>query len=199
MMLSGYLAKKSFHDLILEAKKTSNDTLVKEIKKELGKTFDINIDPNKRTMIITGGAGGVVNKSFPLLKDVVKYQEKNPGFRENNQILIITGKNEKFYKKIYKFHKKGNFKWSNIIPIPWITHKTYSKIQFLADFPIMESIAPASMNEMIESECGPLLIHHTRGGPETANLKFILKNQIGVYLPKKKDALNLIINGYSKK
>ena len=112
MMLSGYLAKKCFHDMIMDAKKKSNEELVKEIKKELGTDFKLDIDPNRRTIIITGGAGGIVNKSYGLLQAVVKYQLNNPEFKNKNQILIMTGKNEKFFNKIYKFHKKGKEKWS---------------------------------------------------------------------------------------
>lgn len=199
MLLSGYLANKTFQGYIKEARTKSREDLVKEIQNELGRNYKIIISPKKRTLIVTGGSGGVVNKSFGLLSEIVKYQKSNPTFKEQNQIVIITGRNVNFYKKILKFHQKKKLEWNNIIPIPWIDHKTYSKLQYLSEFPIMESIAPASMNEMIESECGPLLIHNSRRGPETANVKFVLNNKLGVYLPKKKEALKLIINGFSKK
>jgi len=198
ILVSGYIARKSFRDLIATNAKKSKEELVKEIKIDLGKTFGSNISSEKRTMIITGGAGGIVGNSWGLLKKIAEHQKEDEELKQKIQLLVITGKNTKFFNKLFKFHIKKDQAWENIIPIPWIDHETYSKLQLLADFPIMVSIAPASMNELFESKCGPLLIHNSRKGQETPNVKFAVQNKFGYYLPKKKDALKYVINGFSK-
>jgi len=199
LLVWGYAAKRSFREMVRKHKNKSKEKLLEEIKNDIGKTFTENISPAKRTIIITGGSGGVIDKSYGLLKYIIKHQKKNPLFKKNNQILIITGTNNKFFNRIFKRHIKDKKEWSNIIPIPLVNHEVYSKIQVFADFPVMMSIAPASMNELFESSCGPLIIHSTRKGQEMGNIHFVVKKKLGFYVPKKKDVLKRIVSGFTKK
>jgi UDP-N-acetylglucosamine:LPS N-acetylglucosamine transferase len=197
IILSGYLAKISFRKKIKDLEKLSKNELLEEIKKEI-KDKDFNsAKTDKENYIITGGAGGTIQKSFSLLKKLVEYQGENPDFKNKKQFFIITGQNKKAYKKLTDVRKRSE-NWSNIFPVPWIEHKTYVKFQMLSDFPIMVTIAPATINEMIESKCGPFLVYKCREGQEKPILNFAIKNRLAYYLPNKNDALNKIIKGFSE-
>jgi len=198
IIVSGYLTKKSTRQLVKIWRKKSKAELVKAIQEDIGKNYSRNISPNKRTILIAGGAGGIIGKSYDLLKMITEYQESHPEFIQNNQFLIITGKTTKYFDKIFKHQRKKEENWSNIIPIPWIEHETYAKIQLLADFPILTTIAPASMNELIEASCGPIVVYKHRRGQEWPHVRFIAKNGLGYYIPKKQDLLNVLLRGFSE-
>lgn len=186
--VSGYVAKKSFIKIIEENIHKTKEQLIAEI--------ELPLSANKKTYLVTGGAGGVINKAEPLLKKIAAFQKKDLAFQANNQFVIITGKNEKYFKKLSKLQAK-KIEWCNIIPVGWIAHEQYAKLQLLADAPILITIAPATINEFLEAKCGPFIIHHSRKAQEQANVDFVIQKKFGVFLPRSKDVLKLLIKGIS--
>jgi UDP-N-acetylglucosamine:LPS N-acetylglucosamine transferase len=197
IILSGYLAKISFRKKIQDLGKLNKDDLLGEIKKEIKDKEILLAKTDKENYILTGGAGGTIQKSLGLLKQIVDYQTNNVEFFNSKQFFIITGQNKKMLKKINDYRNK-NKNWANIFAVPWIEHITYVKFQLLADFPIMVTIAPATINEMIESKCGPFLVYKCREGQEKPILNFAVKNRFAYYIPDKKAALKKIISGFSE-
>ncbi len=188
--VSGYVAKQSFIKYVAENEKKSKEELIAEV--------GLPLAANKTTYLVTGGAGGVINKADPLLKKIAALQKKDAAFKQKNQYLIITGKNEKYFKKITKARAKSP-EWSNIIPVGWINHETYAKLQLLADAPILITIAPATINELLEAKCGPFIIHHSRKAQEQANVDFVLQKKFGVFVPRAKEVIKLLLKGISAK
>lgn len=185
ILLSGYIARQTFRDMVLENSTKTRAQLIAET--------GLNIDANKITYLITGGAGGIIHKANPLLKQITNYQKTHPDFQDNYQFLVIAGKNVKYYKALEK--KTLKKEWQNIIPVPWITHDVYAKLQMLSEAPILITIAPATINELLEAKCGPFIIHHSRKAQEQANIDFVVDNKFGMFMPKAKDVLACIIKG----
>ena len=198
VFVTGYTASKTFRKMVSQYSSMTKNELILEVEKDLGRGYAGKIDPNKKTIIIAGGSGGIMYRSYGLLKYIVKHQQQNPNIENKFQILIITGTGKKFFNKLKRHHKKMDKGWGNIIPVPWLNREQYSKIQVLADFPILISIAPASMNELIEAGCGPIVIYSSRKAQENGNVKFTVENNLGYYIPKKKLLFEKIISGFSK-
>jgi UDP-N-acetylglucosamine:LPS N-acetylglucosamine transferase len=196
VLISGYVAKKECRELIKANRKKTPAELVGEIRKLMPTPEIQSIDPTKRTMIVIGGAGGIIHKSRPLLKKIAEYQKSHPEFIEHNQFLVITGLSESFFKKLKKLRTKPE--WSNIIPIPWVDPQVYVRLQILAEFPILVTIAPATINELVEARCGPFLIFHSRAGQEVPIVNFAVKMNFAQYLPKADRAMDKIVSGFSK-
>jgi len=196
VLISGYVAKKECRELIKANRKKSSTQIVAEIQNLLPTPETKSIDPIKRTVIVIGGAGGIIHKSQPLLKKIADYQKKYPKFLDGNQFLVITGLNESFFKKLQKRRSKAE--WSNIIPIPWVDPQVYVRLQILAEFPILVTIAPATINELVEARCGPFLIFHSRSGQEVPIVNFAVKMNFAQYIPKSDKAISKIISGFTK-
>jgi len=198
IVVSGYLTKKSTRDYVKTLRHKTKEQLVREIRLDIGKNFGADISPAKKTFMIAGGAGGIIHKSNDLLSEIAKYQRLNPSFVDKNQFLVITGKTDSFFNKINHHRIRKENGWENIIPIPWIEHKTYAKIQMLSDFPILITVAPASINELLETSCGPIVVYKHRYAQEKSNVNFVVKSGFGYYVPKKKNILKIIQNGFTQ-
>jgi UDP-N-acetylglucosamine:LPS N-acetylglucosamine transferase len=193
--ISGYLAKAEFRKQIALNRKQSKSQLINEVEDRLA--IKLGISATKRTIILMGGAGGTMNKASGFLKKMAEYQQAHPDFQTKNQFLIITGLNTKYYKKLLALRAK-HASWNNIIAIPWIESDVYVKLQLIADFPVLFTIAPATMNELFEAQCGPLIIHKSRRGQEEPNADFVVKEGFGLFLPQIHDLLAKIVQGFSK-
>ncbi|KXK27472.1 MAG: hypothetical protein TR69_WS6001000349 [candidate division WS6 bacterium OLB20] len=73
----------------------------------------------------------------------------------------------------------------------------YALIQYSCDFPILGGIAPATLNELVESECGPLLVFRTRPGQELPHRAFIEEKGLGRYVPDKDRLMEILQAGLS--
>lgn len=195
VLISGSIARESFRFLIDKYRQTKRSTLIKEINKEI-----VDCPPlsdTKDTYIFSGGSGGVINKSYKLLKKIAEYQDSNPEAIDQKQYIIITGQNEKFKEKIDK-RKNRYSNWSNFHPLPWIQLSTYGKLMLVSKFPILITIAPATINQLLTANCGPLVIYHYRTGPELENVAFSIKEGIGYKLKEPEDIIEKIMNGFTK-
>ena len=193
ILVSGAIARKSFRKLIKENQNKGKKQLLQEINKQLKQKWQIADD--KKTYVISGGAGGVINKSYKLLKAISEYQEANPDFLKENQFLIMTGQNQKFRQKITGLRKHKS--WQNIYPLPWIEQDVYAKSMLASEFPILITIAPATINQLLTASCGPLLIFHYRTGPELENVAFVIKEGLGIEENDPKAIISWIITGFS--
>jgi hypothetical protein len=62
----------------------------------------------------------------------------------------------------------------------------------LADVPVLGSLAPASMHELLEMRCGPLMLFHYIPGTEAPHAPYIREHEIGVYEPDARAMLDLL-------
>jgi processive 1,2-diacylglycerol beta-glucosyltransferase len=67
-----------------------------------------------------------------------------------------------------------------------------ASLMALADVPVLGSLAPATMQELLELRCGPLLLHNIIPGTEEPHIPYIERNQVGVYEPRPRQMVELI-------
>jgi hypothetical protein len=53
----------------------------------------------------------------------------------------------------------------------------------IADIPILGSLAPATLHELLETELGPLLLFHYIPGAERSHVSYLEAQRLGVYEP----------------
>lgn len=195
IILAGYNTKEIF----LETQKNDVDkkTLFREIKKLYAKEYKPEISSIKKTITISGGNGGFIRKSFNFLDTVAKGQKKNPSETGKFQYLVVCGSDTGFFKKLKKLNETKAH-WKNIIPLPWLTHDLYAPLQKATDFPVLVSIGPSTMNEILTVCPNPLLIHKSRTGQEIPNRVFAVKNKLGYYIPRINELIFKIKVGFTE-
>ncbi len=188
----------SGHDCRVEFKEAKFLYKTKEqakiaLKQKFAQDFYSQLSPTKKTIIIAGGGGGTMNKSYKLLKAIARRQVENLSLLDEYQVLVICGQNRNYYKKILKTRNK-KLSWQNIFPFAWLSADEYALIQRSADFPILFGIAPATLHELCETECGPLIIHKVRANHEFENVKFVEEHRLGSFIKNVEEVVDAIIS-----
>ena len=62
----------------------------------------------------------------------------------------------------------------------------------LADAPVLGSLAPATLQELLEVGLGPLLLFHFIPGSEQAHVGYIESQRLGIYAPSVEEMLQRI-------
>jgi|SRR3989344_3470003 len=156
----------------------------------------LQIKPDKGTILISAGSGGTINKSHELLNEIVSAQKKNSELIKKFQYFVICGINKKFFQLLLQ-KNSSEYLWNNIFPFSWLNAEDFALLQYACDFPILVSVGFAILNELLATKTGPLLVYSTRGGQETNNLDFLLKNNLGLFLPESKELLDKILKGFT--
>ncbi len=154
-----------------------------------------DIDPNKTTILVTAGSI-YARKTIPLLQDIAREQREDLSLLNKFQFFVICGRDNKIFTRLINRNKKFRY-WSNIFPMPWVDSQVFAQIQYACDFPILGSIAPATLNELLEVECGPLLIYKTRPGQELPHRAFIEEKGLGVFIPDPKKLIEQLVKGFT--
>lgn len=195
IILTGYCPRKVFYQTKIKYLTKLNALIA--IKSAFPENPYQNIDTNKTTVLLAGGAGGFIKKAEEILRQITLQQKNNEEYLKKYQYFVICGDNIKFYQKIKELNKNESG-WRNIFPFPWLDAAKYALIQYASDFPILVSIAPATMSELLCTECGPLLIYTTRGGQEIPNLDYVLTNHLGLFINSSQALWQKIIHGFSE-
>ncbi|MFQ5492662.1 MAG: hypothetical protein ACE5DX_00685 [Candidatus Dojkabacteria bacterium] len=193
VLLAGYNPKPIFKKVASQYK--DKNEARKALKKTLNYFPYTYIDPNKTTVLITAGAI-YARKTYPLLKELTREQKEDLSLVDKYQYFVIAGSDNKFFEKLIKKNKKFRY-WSNIFPVPWIDPQVYALLQYSCDFPILGGIAPATLNELLESECGPFIIYKTRPGQELPHRAFIEEKGLGEWIPNRKKLVKRLLKGFS--
>ena len=189
IILVGHRPKEEF---------TATNNLTKEQAKiKLAKYFKdpilSKISDHKISILIAGGGGGIMQKTRSLLEHISKYQKKNIELIDRFQFFIICGQNQKYQQVLLKM-RKTKLSWQNIIPFGWLSPKEYALVQRASDFPILYSIAPATMHELMASQTLPLIVHKVRAEHEMGNVEFVEKMGLGYFIKNDVDLLPRIFN-----
>jgi len=180
-IFGGHRAREEFRHAALnyKSKKMALQALNDKYKQE---PYD-QINPDKVSVLITSGGGGTVQRTLKLLKKIAQVQKQNIDLIDKYQFFIICGSNQGFLNKVLKIRSK-KLSWQNFFPFGWLDAKDYALIQYASDFPVLYSIAPATMHELMETRCGPMLVHKLRGAHEKGNADFLVNNKLGKYIDR---------------
>lgn len=163
------------------AKQYANKELAREALKQMySEGFYQQISTTKTTILIAGGGGGTIQKTYKLLEKIASEQKDDLKLIDNYQFFIICGQNQKYYEKLVNI-RNTKLSWQNIFPFAWLDATKYALIQISSDYPVLFGIAPATMHELLETDCGPLLVHKVRADHEFENVAFVKTHKLGVY------------------
>jgi len=138
---------------------------------------EINVE--KLTVLISYGGQGI-GKSYKIIRDLFKKDL-------NINIIAVTGNNKVLQKnlEILKTRTTGN---TNLIIEGYVDnmHTLMLKSNLL-----LSKAGPASVFECIATSC-PIIITHWVGLNEKYVMEFCVENQIGRYIPKRKDLVKFM-------
>lgn len=133
-----------------------------------------HFDPEKKTLIFLGGSAWT-EKTMPVIAQLLW----NPAFTNTLNVIVVSGKNEIFRSALAnRVADNPRFSVFGFVP-----PKLMAELQAISDVPVLGSIAPASMHELMELRCGPLMLFHYIPGNETEHVTWIREKQIGLYEP----------------
>lgn len=133
-----------------------------------------HFDPAKKTLIFLGGSAWT-EKTMPVLEQLLR----SPAFCETLNVIVVSGRNEIFQRSLHN-RVARNPRFS---VFGFVSPQLMAQLQAISDVPVLGSLAPASMHELLEMRCGPLMLFHFIPGSETPHVPHIREQQIGVYEP----------------
>ena len=132
------------------------------------------LDPRRKTLIFLGGSAWT-SKTLPVIERLLA----TPEFLETVNVVVVSGKNEEFLATL-RAQVGANPRFSLF---GFVAPKVMAQLLALADFPVLGSLAPASMHELLEMRCGPLFLFHYIPGSEDPHAPYIREHEIGIYEP----------------
>ncbi|MGQ0507928.1 MAG: hypothetical protein ACT4TC_21710 [Myxococcaceae bacterium] len=165
--LSGFLTRPSF-----KPRPSDRSALWAKLKKEHSRLGPLN--PFRPTVIFLGGSAWT-EKTDPVLDALLA----QPKLLNRINTIVVCGRNAEFESALRA--KVANA--PQIAVFGFVSAELMASLQQLADFPVLGSLAPASLQELLETRCGPLMLFHYIPGTEGAHVQYIEDNDIGLYEP----------------
>lgn len=132
-------------------------------------------DPQRPTAIFLGGSAWT-EKTLPVLEGVLA----DPSIAATTNLLVVAGKNPAFHARAAKLlagHPTASL-------FGFVSPETMAGLVALADVPVLGSLAPATLHELLELRCGPLLLFHFIPGTELPHIDYLQDQRLGVYEPE---------------
>jgi UDP-N-acetylglucosamine:LPS N-acetylglucosamine transferase len=185
--LSGFLTKEAFSQVgARRAQATSPKAWRAEVLEALSPRQPQlrALDPALPTVLFGGGSAWA-QKCRPVLDRLLAAGEA----RGKLNVLVVCGKDEHFRQEL-----QASFGGAPGLAIfGHVASADYAQLMGLADFPVLGSLAPASMQELLETRCGPLLLFHFIPGTEQPHVAYIDSARIGAYEPDPDAMVELVI------
>lgn len=140
-------------------------------------------DPSKPTLIFLGGSAWT-EKTLPVLEELLK----DEALLSATNILVVVGANPDF-EAVMRQKAKGH---PGVAVFGLVPPEVMASLVALSDYPVLGSIAPATMHELLELRCGPFFLFSFIPGSENAHIPYIRDRRIGLYEPKAKKMVGLI-------
>lgn len=173
---SGFLTREAFSRLSAQISgerrfgKAQRQNLVADMLKEHPQLRAF--DAEKPTLIFLGGSAWT-EKTLPVLERL--FQDKD--FVAKTNLIIVSGNNPDFHSRMTQLTADV----PNVMLFGFVSPTVMAQLIALADFPVLGSLAPASLHELLELRCGPLFLHHFIPGTERPHVRYIQEQNIGLY------------------
>lgn len=131
-------------------------------------------DPSRPTAIFLGGSAWT-EKTLPVIERALADRKLS---REAN-LLVVAGKNPPFHQKAQTLLAGHR----NAAAFGFITPEHMASLLALADVPVLGSLAPATLQELLEAKLGPILLFHFIPGTENPHIDYIREQRVGLYEP----------------
>jgi hypothetical protein len=121
-------------------------------------------------------------KTEPVLQAVLAH----PELRGAANLVVVAGRDRAFETRLRADTDNGVHVFGFVAP------EVLAALMGLADVPVLGSLAPATLQELLEVGLGPLLLFHFIPGSERAHVGYIESQRLGVYAPETTEMLRLV-------
>jgi UDP-N-acetylglucosamine:LPS N-acetylglucosamine transferase len=185
--LSGFLPRLAFCDLaatlrLPEERRSVRTRILQALEGDHPQLR--TLDPSRPTLLLMGGSAWTA-KTKPILEALLAL----PEFSTRLNIIVVCGRDTKFQAELSTLTKPRN----NFAVFGFVPAHTLAQLMAVADLPVLGSLAPATMQELLELGCGPLLLFHFIPGAEAPHTHFIREHRIGRYEPDPSRMVDLIM------
>jgi hypothetical protein len=183
MHLSGFLTREEFVQAGVRARTEGRDGLRAELRTIVAKahpefaTFALD----RPTLLFLGGSAWTA-KTEPVLRWVLEEES----LRQALNVVVVCGKDAAFEARLRARAGEGLHVFGFVSP------RVLSSLMAMADVPVLGSLAPATLQELLEVGLGPLLLFHFIPGSEQPHVSYIENQRLGVYEPRPAQMVQLI-------
>jgi hypothetical protein len=135
----------------------------------------------RQTLLFLGGSAWTY-KTKPVLTRVLA----DPELREAANVVVVAGRDRNFEAQVRARVGDGVHVFGFVAP------EVLAALMGLADVPVLGSLAPATLQELLEIGLGPLLLFHFIPGSERPHVGYIESQRLGIYAPQPPEMLQLV-------
>jgi UDP-N-acetylglucosamine:LPS N-acetylglucosamine transferase len=183
----GTLVSEPFEVLAQSSAIKSKPAVAKEQwKRELAATSpDIaRLETNKPIVTFFGGSG-FARGCQPVIERLMTHE----GLGTQFSIVVLAGRDSQFETELLtRYGGRPGF-----FVLGFLSHDALSRLYALTDVPVMGSLAHSTLQEMLETRCGPLLIHRVIPGTEPPYVDFVERERLGLYEPEPEAMARLVL------
>jgi len=181
--LSGFLTREPFVRVGARLRAEGQDTARAAFKAEVvAAELDFaRFDLSRPTLLFLGGSAWTV-KTEPVLEAVLADAE----LREAVNVVVVAGRDRAFEARLRARPAAGLHVFGFVAP------EILAALMGLAQVPVLGSLAPATLQELLEVGLGPLLLFHFIPGSERAHVGYIDGQRLGLYVPDPSEMLHRI-------
>jgi processive 1,2-diacylglycerol beta-glucosyltransferase len=181
--LSGFLTREAFarvgHRMRTEPRGEARAALRNEVAAETPSFAALKLD--RPTLLFHGGSAWTA-KTEPVLRRVLA----DGALRASVNVVVVCGRDLHFQESLSAEVGAGVHVFGYVSPA------ILAALMGLADIPVLGSLAPATLQELLETELGPLLLFHFIPGAENSHVSYIEAQRLGVYEPDPPAMLQVI-------
>jgi hypothetical protein len=181
--LSGFLTREPFVRVGARLRAEGRDTARAAFKAEVvaAQSDFARFDLSRPTVIFLGGSAWTV-KTEPVLEAVLADEE----LREAANVVVVAGRDRAFEARLRGRAGAGLHVFGFVAP------EVLAALMGLAQVPVLGSLAPATLQELLEVGLGPLLLFHFIPGSERAHVGYIDGQRLGLYVPGTSEMLDRV-------
>ena len=173
--LSGFLTREPFVRVGARLRAEGQDTARAAFKAEVvaAEPDFARFDLSRPTLLFLGGSAWTV-KTEPVLEAVLADAE----LREAVNVVVVAGRDRAFEARLRAraSRRAARVRLRGARGI-------LAALMGLAQVPVLGSLAPATLQELLEVGLGPLLLFHFIPGSERAHVGYIDGQRLGLYVP----------------
>jgi UDP-N-acetylglucosamine:LPS N-acetylglucosamine transferase len=181
--LSGFQTREPFVRVGARLRAEGRDTARSALKAEVSAAHPdfASFDLSRPTILFLGGSAWTA-KTEPVLEAVLADAE----LQGAANVIVVAGRDRAFETRLRSRARNGLHVFGFVAP------EVLAALMGLADLPVLGSLAPATLQELLEVGLGPLLLFHFIPGSERAHVGYIENQRLGVYAPETTEMLRLV-------
>ena len=181
--LSGFLTREPFAQVGSQLRSEGQAGVRLALRTEVARAHPTfaGFALDRPTLLFLGGSAWTV-KTEPLLEALLADAE----LRRSANVVVVAGRDAEFEARLRRREGDG------LHVFGFVTPPVLAALMGLADVPVLGSLAPATLHELLEVGRGPLLLFHFIPGSERPHVGYIESQRLGLYEPSVQPMLSRI-------